>query len=621
MNRICIFFFYDQDGIVDDYVYIYLREIKKFVSRLCVVINGKLSHEGNIGLSSIADDLLIRDNTGYDSAAYKFALEFYGYNEISKYKEAILCNFTCYGPIFPFSEMFSEMEKKECDFWGIQRYPRRDNCLIDSIQKTPYVPEHIMSYFICIRQRMLKSTSFKYYWDTLQIAKNYNQAVCVNELRFTDYFESRGFKSAVLMPPSTVQYFSENTSTFAPLTLLQERCPLLKRRVFSSNYGLYLLLGDSSEPRKVLNFIKNNTTYDVNLIIKNLIRTTPGSLLKRTLHLNYFLSNNISEIDINLISKQKVALILYSYYDDRLEYAYSYLKNLPNWVDIYIYVTTEESLKLSKEIFSRLKNRVTINIKQNKGQLASAVLVSARQVFDDYDIVCVTQTKKTSQLADSYSSDQFSNHCWNNVLFSEGYVLNLLNCFIKDKYLGYLCAIPPHWKEFKNLIGNELCANKEGMLHLMKKLSIPDSMFDNEPIASYGECFWVRSAALKTILNYKWSHNDFPPQNEMKKDGTILNAIERIYPICARNDGYYSGWIAPLEIASAYFDNIYFQLREKNIQQIISNSNKQSSSVFQILFFYLLKKIYHFVYYLAPNPLREILLKIRSAFIKKLSEH
>ena len=259
MNRLCIFFFYDQDGIVDEYVYTYLKEIKKFSSRLCVVVNGNLSYKGNCGLSSIADDLLIRENIGYDSAAYRFALEFYGYDKISEYDELILCNFTCYGPIYPFSEMFKIMGDRECDFWGIQRYPRRENCVIDPIQKTTYIPEHIMSYFMCIRKRMLKSPCFKYYWDTLQIAQNYNQAVCVNELRFTDYFETRGFKSSVYMSKESLTYFSENTASFAPLSLLHERCPLLKRRAFSANYALYLSLGDSSEPRKVLNYIKEKS--------------------------------------------------------------------------------------------------------------------------------------------------------------------------------------------------------------------------------------------------------------------------------------------------------------------------------------------------------------------------
>ena len=42
-NRLALYCFYDRDGIVDDYVIYFLRELRKTVSKICCVVNGKLT--------------------------------------------------------------------------------------------------------------------------------------------------------------------------------------------------------------------------------------------------------------------------------------------------------------------------------------------------------------------------------------------------------------------------------------------------------------------------------------------------------------------------------------------------------------------------------------------------
>lgn len=607
MKRIGIFFFYDASGIVDEYVSYYLINLKQFVTTLVCVVNGKLTVDGRKSLESVCDQVLVRENSGYDSAAYRYAIESIGYDELKRSDELILCNFTCFGPIFPFDEMFQKMDNIIADFWGIQKYPRNE-IVIDPIQKTPYVPEHVMSYFMVIRNRMLSSPDFKTYWDTLEIAKTYAEAVCVNELRFTPYFHNRGFKSAVYMPEETFDYISENSATFSSLHLLKHRCPLLKRRVFSCDYGLLMAIGDSAEPKKVLSFVRDHTDYDTNLILNNLIRTTPGSLLKRSLHLNYFLPSDRSVSSGN--PQLKVAIILYCYYEDRLEYALSYLKNVPQWIDIYIYVTSEKVKNLCEQTFKLLKNNIKITIKENRGQLASTVLVSAKNDILKYDLVCITQTKKTSQLKDKYTSDQFSNHVWNGVLFSKHYIENVVDCFKMDPYLGYACAIPPHWKEFESLISNELTINKEGVVSLLHRLGIEKCYFDDEPITSYGEGFWVRPKAIMPLLDYHWTMQDFPLPNEMKPDGTILHAIERIYPMVVRSTGYYSGWVMPVELVSVYFDNIYYFYRSLKIKYGMRPVNISDNAELPFI-----RRAYRFVYRNSPRRVKTILLKLKQIYL------
>lgn len=35
--------------------------------------------------------------------------------------ELVFCNDSCYPPLKPFSLVFSEMQKRECDFWGLTK--------------------------------------------------------------------------------------------------------------------------------------------------------------------------------------------------------------------------------------------------------------------------------------------------------------------------------------------------------------------------------------------------------------------------------------------------------------------------------------------------------------------
>ena len=53
MRRLCIFSFYDGDGIVDDYVYYFLKEMERHVERILFYSNGPLSRDSEIGRAHV----------------------------------------------------------------------------------------------------------------------------------------------------------------------------------------------------------------------------------------------------------------------------------------------------------------------------------------------------------------------------------------------------------------------------------------------------------------------------------------------------------------------------------------------------------------------------------------
>ena len=106
MKRLCVFSIFDPEGQVDAYIYYWLKEFKSVCDRIIVVSNGDLKkcHQ----LTKYADDVIERDNTGFDGGAYADVLTKYlSYEEIQEFDEIALCNDTCYGPFVPMKEIFN----------------------------------------------------------------------------------------------------------------------------------------------------------------------------------------------------------------------------------------------------------------------------------------------------------------------------------------------------------------------------------------------------------------------------------------------------------------------------------------------------------------------------------
>lgn len=560
MKRLAIYFFFDKDGVVDAYVPYYLKHLKPLCGELCVVVNKPLTRKGTETLQSVCDKLIVRENIGFDSGAYKEALESYGWDKLKEYDELILCNFTCYGPVYPFEEMFEKMARSDADFWGNCRFPRMENTRLCPLQKTDYIPEHIMSYFMVIRHKMLVSDAFKNYWQTLQTATSYAEAIVVNELRFTQYFEQYGFKGDAFISQKISDTLSENADVFLPVKCLQAHSPLVKRKAFFSQYGLLLHNGRGIQPRQALEYLQKHTDYDVNLIWDNLLRTQPGSALKRNLHLNYFLSETHFAGDKETLKQHRIALLCYIYYEDMVDYCAGYAANLPPWADIFVITVNETVKQKALARFSKLPNRLEVRLKPNRGKLAAAVLITGKDIFENYDLVCVAQAKKSSALRNSTAGENFCDHCWQGVLQSAPYVLNVLQTFADNPRLGYACAMPPHWGVFSQQAGIETTFNRNEIKYILRDLYHISVPWDDEPVASYGECYWVRGKAYKTLTSRRWTHDEFP-QEPTAPDGTVLHALERLNPLFAQHDGFYPAWMMPQSLVSVYMDNIYFYYR------------------------------------------------------------
>ena len=263
IKRLGICVFYDKDGIVDKYVLFFLQELMLYLDELCIIINGKIIDKELCKLEEYTNKIIIRENKGLDAQAYKEGLLFYGWDKLKNFDEIIMCNTTCFAPIFPFDEMFKKITEKECDFWGLWRWK--------APQKSKWIKGyHIPSFFYAYRNSLVKTKDFKEYWDTMPQIKTYKDAVLYHEQRQTPFFVAKGYKYEVCY--DLTKY--ETDKEYWPITkeakiCEKEKFPFIKRRgLFIENNTI-----KKTHCKKIAKLIKEKTNYDLKIVKENLDRT------------------------------------------------------------------------------------------------------------------------------------------------------------------------------------------------------------------------------------------------------------------------------------------------------------------------------------------------------------
>ena len=318
-KRFGIFFFYDRDGVVDDYVDTMVLDMRKNLDELCIVVNGALNQAGREKFESWSDRLIVRENEGLDAWAYKTALETTGWDHLAQFDEVIMFNATIMGPVYPFSEMFTEMNQRDIDFWGItwfHEYP------MDPFGTTPegYIPRHIQSHFHAYRRSLITAQVFQDYWRDLPTIKDYDDSVGKHEIPFTKRFEQLGFKSDVYVNTEDLQGYNFAPIMFSPVKIIKEkRCPIFKRRSFFHDYRDVLMQSVGQDTRDLYEYLRDHTDYDVNLIWNNALRTMNLMNLVNNLKLTYvFPTRAVNPPCVENAPDLKIAMVLHVYYLDIL---------------------------------------------------------------------------------------------------------------------------------------------------------------------------------------------------------------------------------------------------------------------------------------------------------------
>lgn len=343
VNRLGLFVFYDRDSIVDDYVIYMLDDLIKNIDKLVIISNSKLSEDEKNKFNKYNANYIERENIGLDAGA--LCQYFNNNQEWLEYDEIVYLNDTFYGPIYPFKEVFSVMDKKDdLDFWGLTK----GHCAKDEykIFEDGIIPEHIQTFFMVFRKRLLNSDVFIDYWKNYDIDHmlTFHDVVTKHEITFTKYLADNGFKyDSYVKDTYSDSNYKRNFNNFAygaATQIIKDKAPFLKRKNMAFNEGDMLYLTDVEDLKRAINYIKEETNYDVGLIWKNILRLYNLDSIKNAFGFFEIIDN----IDSN--KKEDISAII------KLENKYL-IDDILSRLDIF---KNYKILTKDREVYDRLKN-------------------------------------------------------------------------------------------------------------------------------------------------------------------------------------------------------------------------------------------------------------------------
>lgn len=250
MRRIAVFVFYDSEGVVDRYVEHILVELLKVSDRLIIAVNGFVNECGLKILGKYGSEIIIRSNTGLDAGAHAdIIINHIGKEELKKWDELIICNDTFYGPFNGFECIFSEMNKYNYDFWGIDRVER------DFLS-------YIIMYFCVFGSRLLKSGDLYEYFENYiyNSISDISDAYARFEVGLNYTLRKKGYSYGTysfcqgLFPKSDPEICVEKYGL-----------PICKKKFFSECFSI-------TKWSKLFNHIKETSDYDTSFIKENVKR-------------------------------------------------------------------------------------------------------------------------------------------------------------------------------------------------------------------------------------------------------------------------------------------------------------------------------------------------------------
>lgn len=248
LKRIALYVHYDKNNCISEDDVNYIKELSSFVEQVVFITNSKISELEKQKVSPYISKIIERENIGYDFGGWRDAILSLGFEYLATFDQLLLLNNSCYCGRYDFRNVFAKMESKDVDFWGITLFPYLEDGTY--IQK-PCIEEHIQSYFQVFNSNVVKSSSFKEFWESI---KNYEELVDVVancETVLTKRLKDAGFKYDVFVKETRI--LSNSLGNYSipyefPYDLLILGSPFIKKK--SEMYMKPI------EKIKIKNFIK-----------------------------------------------------------------------------------------------------------------------------------------------------------------------------------------------------------------------------------------------------------------------------------------------------------------------------------------------------------------------------
>ncbi|WP_243076980.1 rhamnan synthesis F family protein [Microbacterium sp. SS28] len=552
-RRLFVYVVWDRRGGIDDYIPYALDGMREDAAHILVVVNGTLSDEGRAKLEPVCDEILVRNNTGYDIWAHKHALAHLG-DRISEFDEIILTNDTWFGPVRPYGPVLARMAARQVDFWGLTDHSAQEPNPFTGRGVLHY---HLQSFWIAVRPSLFLSEAWRAYWHDLPEMPDYFDAVLKHEAVFTHHFASLGFRPDVAFPSKN--YPTDHPALFNPDLLLADGCPVLKRRPFF-HYPPFLdrhaVIG-----REIARGVEAYG-YPVAMMWQNLARNVAPKVLNADAGMLEVLPQ--ADASGGVGRTLRVVAILHVFYPEMTDEMLDRVDTLPGPYDLV--VTTPDSAR-AQEIRGILALRPRIDrsvevrvVDSNAGRDQSAFLIGCRDILLDggYDLVVKLHSKKTPQ--DGFNIGRhFKGQQFQNLLDGDGYTANLIALFLREPGLGLV--YPPMIHIGYPTMGHAWWANKPGVEAMCAELGIRVPLDHASPLAPYGSMFVARPEALRLLVEHAWTYEQFGSEDAYN-DGSLAHILERLPSYAAGELGYHTRTVATAEYMAISHTMLDYKLDE-----------------------------------------------------------
>lgn len=545
MKRLGVLVFFDPEGIVDEYLVYLLDKIKGSLKDLVIICNGYTRDETIACFKKYSSRVIKRENRGYDGGAYKDCiLNHLSKEELNEYDELLLFNDTFFGPLYPFEDVFSTMDLREIDFWGITRHPKSG---IDVIQN-----EHLQSYFLGIRSSILQSNDFYEFWEQLGEATNFQEAVDMFEVSFTSFFEGRGFKWDSYVDSRYLDNVKNlgtnyNHNHYKIYELMKEhKHPFIKKKDFSVQSD------GAINMQNALRYVDECTDYDVRLIWKTILRKYNLNDLYYCLNLNCVIPEKETSMEaLEQLENSKLAVIILINSDRYLEKIAKRMELLQQIGMCYLFFKN----KTIKEKFDGIVNVENVACDKVVRKIGSSlskksVVENMLSISRKSDYICYMHDVETEEEnIPNWVTDENFNYLFDNCLFSKEQIANIIWRFSKNECLGILA--PPfishsvylyNWRNFWSVdfkILEEICHMWGSRIDL-NQWKYP--MFNTD-------VFWCKTNVAKELFE-----NILTIQKYIERylDKRVFEALMQVtIPYMAQGIGYYTENMLTTEYAKA----------------------------------------------------------------------
>lgn len=559
VKRACIYFIYDKDGIIDDYILFQLQELRKNVAFLHCVINGTLTENGALALQTIADEIYVRENKGNDIGAYKAAIKKISWNKLGQYDELVLMNNTCFGPVYPFQEAFDWASSQDIDFWGLTWGLKCDWLGTTDYPHYNKSKVHIQSYFLTLRKPLLGSELLVNFFDEIPEDATYAISGSCYEYAFPGYFEDYGYKGGVYCDINDDYNYP---LLYDPVRLLRDyRMPLFKKRSFFHHYTDVLNNTAGEATKRLLLFLETETDFNMDMVWTSLLRTCNLSDLVRCAQLNRVLPRD-AVVPREEKKRITVGLVYHAYYEDLFDEDIRYMSTMPEDSGLLVTTSSAEKKLILENKLAAAGIHGNVVVIENRGRDVSSLLVCGKCFVFHYDLVCFAHDKKTSQVLPHSVGRSWAYKINENVFATKAYVSNVIALFEREKRLGIAFPAYPSHSGYANNIGTGWTGNFTNTKKLLNALGV-DVLLNEHAlcVAPLGTCFWFRPCAMKKLFDGLkgdgWSYSDFPKEPN-RTDQTILHAVERAYAYVAQDAGYYPVFVYNDQYTAIELTNLEF---------------------------------------------------------------